>query len=528
MRTISAKDARRLLHGGGEVAFLDVREAGEFGEGHPLFAVPCPYSRLELDAPRLFPRPTVPVILIDGGDGVARRAAARLEGLGYTDVAIVDGGTPGWATAGLTLYKGVNVPGKVLGELVEEAVHVPTITARTLAAWRAEGRRFRLFDARPPAEYAKMRVPGAVCLPNGELAHRFDAAVGDGTTQVVVTCAGRTRGLIGVAGLALAGIGNPVHALENGTQGWALAGETLERGNTADPFPGLDEDRRAASGARAEALSRRHGIPWLDPDGLAHLAADRDRTLFLLDIRSAPEFAAATVAGAVHAPAGQVVQAADQWIGVRRARVALLDDTGLRAALTAFWLRQMGFEAAHVVPGVDRPEVRQALENALPVRPAFEAEPLPEVAPRDAVSKVAAGATLLDLRPSRDHDAMRVPGSLWSIRPRLAADLAGRAGAVLILAGDAGFAALAAKDLAEGGITGTALIEGGIEAWRAAGGPVEAGHAPLPEAVTIDFLRFVHDRHDGNLDASRRYLEWETGLVAQLDAEERAEFALAL
>ena len=27
--------------------FLDVREAGEFGEGHPLFAMPCPYSRLE-------------------------------------------------------------------------------------------------------------------------------------------------------------------------------------------------------------------------------------------------------------------------------------------------------------------------------------------------------------------------------------------------------------------------------------------------------------------------------------------------
>jgi hypothetical protein len=36
----------------------------------------------------------------------------------------------------------------------------------------------------------------------------------------------------------------------------------------------------------------------------------------------------------------------------------------------------------------------------------------------------------------------------------------------------------------------------------------------------IDFLFFVHDRHDGNKDAARRYLEWETSLIAQLDEDE--------
>ena len=37
----------------------------------------------------------------------------------------------------------------------------------------------------------------------------------------------------------------------------------------------------------------------------------------------------------------------------------------------------------------------------------------------------------------------------------------------------------------------------------------------------IDFLFFVHDRHDGNMDAARCYLKWETGLLAQLDDQER-------
>ena len=51
-------EARRRLHDGGEIALLDIREAGQFGEAHPLFATPCPYSRLELLAPRLVPRRT--------------------------------------------------------------------------------------------------------------------------------------------------------------------------------------------------------------------------------------------------------------------------------------------------------------------------------------------------------------------------------------------------------------------------------------------------------------------------------------
>src|SRR5690606_856722 len=123
------------------------------------------------------------------------------------------------------------------------------------------------FDARPPAEYAKMRVPGAVCLPNGELAHRFEAAVDDAGIPVVVTCAGRTRGLIGVTGLAMAGLPGAV-ALENGTQGWALAGGTLERGNQAETFPELSEERRAASAGRGRRLAAEHGLAHLDADKL--------------------------------------------------------------------------------------------------------------------------------------------------------------------------------------------------------------------------------------------------------------------
>jgi hypothetical protein len=48
---------------------------------------------------------------------------------------------------------------------------------------------------------------------------------------------------------------------------------------------------------------------------------------------------------------------------------------------------------------------------------------------------------------------------------------------------------------------------------------ISTEHIPA-DSECIDFLFFVHDRHDGNKEAARRYLEWETGLIAQLDEDE--------
>src|SRR4051794_32406205 len=87
---------RGWLGDGGEIAFLDVREEGQHGDGHPLLAVNLPYSRLEIETLRLVPLRACRVVLIDGGDGVADKAARRLPGLGYSAVHVVEGGMPAW------------------------------------------------------------------------------------------------------------------------------------------------------------------------------------------------------------------------------------------------------------------------------------------------------------------------------------------------------------------------------------------------------------------------------------------------
>lgn len=516
---VSPQAAKAIVHSSQEVAFLDVREAGQFGEGHPLFAIPCPYSLLESRAPTLAPRHSVPIIVIDTGDGVAERSVSRLARMGYKHVSMVEGGAPAWAEAGFTLFKGVNVPSKTLGELAEHEWRPETIAPERAASLLGEGR-LALFDGRPPAEYLKMHVPGAVCLPNGELAHRLPALNPD--RPIVVGCAGRTRGIVGAIGLRLVGHDGPVYALENGTQGWSLAGLKLEHGVAAAPFPELSELQRQATRAKAEAFAKRWDIPFVDSQTVERFLEDPDRTTFAFDVRSDCEAASDPIAIAPHAPSGQLVQASDHYVGVRHSRILLCDDCGMRGALAAFWLRQLGFEPSVVIIDDRLHALRRAGLPAAPPAPTAET-----IEATDALCEMSEGrAQLIDLRSSQAFRANHVDGARWTLRPRLSQILASESTHLNLISDDAATLEGLLIDLAEMPGVSVRVVKGGQNALVSAGAHLVATPDDPHEETAIDFLHFVHDRHDGNLEASRRYLAWETGLTNQLDADERSEFTL--
>ncbi|QJP15614.1 rhodanese [Starkeya sp. ORNL1] len=522
-RSLTAAAAKQRLHAGREIAFLDVREPAAFGEGHPLFAVPCPYSRLEVLTIALVPRADAAVLLIDDGDGVAARAAERLAACGYTDVSLIEGGMPAWAAAGYGVFAGVNVPSKTLGEMLEHTHHPRTIDAATLRQWQREGREHLFFDARPPAEFAKMRIEGARCLPNGELAHRFAAVVPDEAVPVVITCAGRTRGIIGALGLRAAGIRNPVLALENGTQGWALAGFPLDRGadpnKLPDELPLLDPQARQASRARAETLIARNELARISATDAAAMLDDRKQTSYLFDLRSAHERSERPCRAAVPVLAGQLVQATDQYVGVRHARLILVDDTGLRAALTALFLRALGFEP-HILVLDDEPQAALPQNRTTTLR---HPEAPPAMTAGEALRHVEAGAALLDLRPSQAWEARRLEGAHWISRADLPATLPAGTRAVVLHAEEADAVAAATIDLAQDGIA-VHWLAASLDACAEAGWVIESEPRTLTREQASDRVWFVHDRHDGNREASLQYLAWEMGLIAQLDADERAAF----
>ncbi|KPX20487.1 Rhodanese domain protein/cystathionine beta-lyase [Pseudomonas syringae pv. delphinii] len=519
-QNITPAHLQQWLFDGQEIALFDVREHGQYGEAHLFHGVTLPYSRLELDIRRLAPNPAVRLVIYDqSGSDVAPRAALRLAALGYGNVHILQGGAQGWRESGRQLFAGVHVPSKAFGELVEQVSHTPHVTATQLAQWQARGEPLVVLDGRPFDEYRKMTIPGSVCCPNGELGYRIRELVGDDSTPIVVNCAGRTRSIIGAQTLIDMGLKNPVYALENGTQGWYLADLQLEHGSVRRYPDQVSAAALTRQRNAAEALARRAQVQTVTGGQVQRWAEESGRSLFLCDVRSAEEFAAGSLLGAQHTPGGQLIQATDLYVGVRNARLVLLDADGIRAPIVASWLRQLGHDAYVLADGVesglslpvaeanvvttDVPVISiQALENAL----------------KDAA------VALIDLRSSTRYRKAHIDGSRWSIRPLLAGVLAQEIRPVVLVADDPLIAQLAVQELPLAQRQQARVLEGGVEAWQAAGRPVREGSASLADEHCIDFLFFTHDRHSGNKDAARQYLAWEIGLLGQMTAQEIASF----
>jgi hypothetical protein len=104
-----------------------------------------------------------------------------------------------------------------------------------------------------------------------------------------------------------------------------------------------------------------------------------------------------------------------------------------------------------------------------------------------------------------------LPGARRAIRPRLTTLLpelpSGKR--VVLYAEHETQARLAAIDLKAMTDVPIAVLDGGRAAWTAAERPLESSPDTPPDAACIDFLFFVHDRHQGNQQAMRVYLSWE-------------------
>jgi rhodanese-related sulfurtransferase len=511
MRPIDPATLRAWITDGAELAILDAREEGEFGSGHLFWAVPCPLSRAELRIPVLLPRIGTRIVCVDDGHGLAERLAALLEGVGATDVHVLTGGTAAWAAAGFVLFTGVHVPSKAFGEWVEHRYGTQSVDAAELQGWMSDGRDMVVLDSRPMDEFRQMSIPSGINVPGGELAYRIADLVPDPATTIVINCAGRTRSIMGAESLRRAGVPNPVVALRNGTMGWQLAGLEVSRGEHASYAPGRPTTAALAL-ERARAFAESAGVGVIGPLDLVRFEDDPDRTLYVLDVRSPSEYAAAHRPGSRHAPGGQLVQATDQWVAVRGARIAVLDDDGVRARMAAAWLRLMGHRDVFVVEG--------ALEG-------IEEVPKPIAAVAAGVGPEAIeGALVVDLARSIDFRAGHIPGAVWGIRTRLDRLRPRLADAprIVVTSPDGVLAALAVDELRGIVDVPVEVLAGGTAAWVASGGALATDRTDPPDEACADFYLRPYDRNSGIEAAMHAYLSWEIDLVHEIERDGTVAF----
>ncbi|MFZ2998309.1 rhodanese-like domain-containing protein [Sphingobium sp.] len=347
--TATPQDIRRALLIGSEIALIDVREEHDFAQGHPLFAAQIPLRRIDEEARWRIPRLETPIVVYDDGakedGGLARKAAVRLEALGYTDVRELDGGLSGWREAGYELFEDVNSYSKAFGELVEHRRHTPSLPAEEVQALIREKADIAILDARRYDEYNTMSIPTGTSVPGAELVLRARSIAPDPDTTIIVNCAGRTRSIIGTQSLVNAGLPNKIYALRNGTIGWTLAGQELETGQTR-VAPDIDHQSAQEARAHARDVAYRAGVKRIGWDELEQLKADTSRTLYLYDVRQPREYESGHLPGFRNAQGGQLVQETDHNAPVRGARIVVTDDVGPRADMTASWLAQLGWDVS--------------------------------------------------------------------------------------------------------------------------------------------------------------------------------------
>lgn len=529
MQFVTALQLKESVKTDAEFALLDVRERNPYSKGHLLLSTCVPLGQLELLIGDLVPRPATRIVLVDDGPAgpcaLAERAYARLLELGYSDVAVLQGGVPAWKDTGLELFTGNGSYSKAFGEWVAEKYDTPFITPEDEHKILVNREKQVILDSRPQNEYHRMTIPGSVDAPGAELAYRVHDMAPDPGTMVLVHCAGRTRSIIGTQSLVNAGIPNRIAALRNGTMGWQLAGFELEYGQTRSAPPPSSEGLARARKCAA-SVAKRFGVRKISYDTLKQWTAESDRTTYVFDVRLPDEYKAGHLEGSRNAQGGQLVQATDEFVSVFNARMVLLDDTEVRAIMTASWMIQMGWEDVFVLENgiMGLPLTTDPFKPRLPE---FEKAPAITAGELSAVLRNAGNkAAVLDVGSSASYKAGHIPGAWWGIRSRLPVDIAGLPSfeTVVLTSENGDLAHLAAGDLKKAGFKPKLLVlEDGTKAWLSAGLMTAEGmEHPISSADDAWYMPYMHP--DAPVELKLAYFEWEYGLVKQIERDGTARY----
>ncbi|MGH7935193.1 MAG: rhodanese-like domain-containing protein [Candidatus Binataceae bacterium] len=552
--SMSAKALQGLMDSTALFALIDVREWGEFALGQILGARSVPRGQLEKYLPYLVPKRGVTVVLVCDDGRRSTRAAATAEGLGYSRVAVLDGGLLAWKAADGETYGGWSLTGKDYAEklLVEE--NVPEISVAELHEWLKRDQKVCILDSRPLAEYRASHLPGARSAPIGQLALEAAALVPDPQTPVVANCAGRTRGIIAAHLLRRLGISNPVFALKGGTGAWRIAGwgDELKSGDDA-PHPASDVDAVTHAEEAAARLAHEHKIGLLTTAKLRALH-DAGEPLYILDVRLADEYAAGHIPSSRFCSGTQIQFIVDALVGVPNATVVTVCDGRARATIAASTLKGMGYRNVFVLDGgvnawiasgypvelgpPEEVDYGQApwLAGFLQDFPPSLGAPRPlavaglEAARRhaslisaeDLSARLQAGAptpVMIDLRGVGEFGNGHIPGARWLSRGWLdlkIAETAPDTGASLALYCRRGAeSVLGAATLMSMGYRNVVILAGGFEAWKAHALPIEEGlgaQSQLEEIAIAEVGLFGTGKFGYSNERMARYLKDEEAL----------------
>ncbi len=497
-----------------EIAFLDVREEDPHAQEHPLFAANLPLSRIEIDAYGKLTKKDVPIVTLDDGEGNAQLAAERLMALGYTDVAVFNGGVAAWKAAGGELFRDVNVPSKSFGELVESKRHTPSLSAQEVKRLIDSKADVVVVDVRRFDEYNTMSIPTGISVPGAELVLRIPELAPNPKTKIIVNCAGRTRSIIGTQSLINAGIPNEVNALRNGTIGWTLAGQELDKGQSRK-FTAVSETTASEAASRARSVADQAKVKRASLADVLKWKNQLERTTYFFDTRTPEEYEAGHLPGFRSVPGGQLVQETEMVAPVRGARIVLADPSGVRANMPASWLAQMAWDV-YVLDDIKAADLSEKGPWKAPL------PTLPSVHTVDPATvsnwlKTDSNTVAVDFSTHANYVKGHIPGSWYALRSQLkdAIKKIPQVDRYILTSSPNELSIFAAAEFQVLTKAEVLVLEGGNAAWTNAGFELEKGPSRLA-SPPLDRYKRPYEGTSVDPAAMQAYLDWEFGLVEQL------------
>jgi rhodanese-related sulfurtransferase len=284
----------------------------------------------------------------------------------------------------------------------------------------------------------------------------------------------------------------------------------------------------------ASKVAARFGVRVIKKKQLALFKAEKDRTLYIIDVRTPAEYRTGHRSDSSYGWGVQLVQGMDKHAAARNARVVLVDDRMVRALMTASWLVQADWPETYVLAdpfaGVDL--VTGDYKSDVP---GLDELDLPCVEPADLHRLLQAGQTVvLDVADSLSYRRGHIPGAWFVIRSRMAdsLDAISVSQSFVVTGDDLVLAALTARDLARVSDWPVSILRGGNAAWREAKLPLNSGFERLATPADDIFRQpFLWGQFEPMSDdfktAAYAYFEWELQLVEQLDRAAELSFGSA-
>lgn len=329
---------------------VDIRTAEEWNkDGYIEGAINIPLQEIFSSLDKLPANKEEKIVIYCASGHRGSVASMGLHLMGYTNVLNLAGGLNGWKAAQLPVAGYVDwatVWAEYLAAMPEGYYTVKAPDLNTMLVDKAPF----LLDVREASEIEKDGfIAGAVNIPVREVLTNLDKLPAQ-DQPIVIYCASGARGAMAMAALQFLGY-TDVKNLAGGLGGWKKAEFAVEMGTpvapTAGTAPEVDAARFAALNKFMSEL----------PEGFYTVKAPdlntelTDAAPFILDVRTADEFAAGYIDGAINIDIHEVPANLAQLPADKAAKIVVLCQSGHRGALVAMYLRMTGYTEVRNLAG---------------------------------------------------------------------------------------------------------------------------------------------------------------------------------